>query len=182
LITEDEVMSLLERVDPARGGNAAPTVDAARYLDALRTRSSNLTIIETTTTSARPTRRHNWLIVTTAAAALVAFVAGALVLAARDDPITQVPAAQPVEPPATEPASPPPLPEEVTVCIPSNSKIQTGTDDVWEVPSPDGVVVIEQGIGTTFRGSAISQDPRFEGTHYVTFLGAEYNYEGGRGG
>ena len=43
MITDDEVMRLFERADPARVDDAAPVVDAAGYLDALRTRSSNVT-------------------------------------------------------------------------------------------------------------------------------------------
>jgi hypothetical protein len=82
---------------------------------------------------------------------------------------------------AAEQDDPPALPEEFTVCVPSNSATHTGTDDVWDVPSPDGDVVIEQGTGTTFRGTATSSDPRFEGTHYHAEAGAEYNYEGGGG-
>jgi D-alanyl-D-alanine carboxypeptidase len=58
--------------------------EAAGYLDALRTRSSNVTLVDTEPTSTRPPRRR-WPIVT-AAAAVVAVVVGGLVLAIRDDP------------------------------------------------------------------------------------------------
>lgn len=39
MITDDEVMRLFERADPARVDHAAPVIDAAGHLDALRTRS-----------------------------------------------------------------------------------------------------------------------------------------------
>ncbi len=47
MITEDEVMSLLQRADPARRLVAAPDADAAAYLDSLRARSSDVTLIDT---------------------------------------------------------------------------------------------------------------------------------------
>ena len=83
MITDDEVMRILERADPARVDDDIPMIDAAGYLDVLRT-SSNVTLIDTEPTSTRPSRRR-WAIITAAAAAVVAIVVGGLVLAARDD-------------------------------------------------------------------------------------------------
>ncbi len=54
MITEDEVMRLLERVDRVRDRRAAPTADAADYLDALRTRSTTVTLIDTDSPSTEP--------------------------------------------------------------------------------------------------------------------------------
>jgi hypothetical protein len=91
VITEDEVMRLLERADPARRVDAAPAVDAVGYLDALRTRSIAVTTLDTKPTPNRPPRRR-WPIVAVAAAAVVAVVVGGLVLAARDADDPRVPA------------------------------------------------------------------------------------------
>ena len=48
MITDDEVLRLFEQADPARIADAAPIVAAADYLDALRSRSSNVATIEPT--------------------------------------------------------------------------------------------------------------------------------------
>src|SRR5262245_12385178 len=87
--TEDEVMRLLERADPVRERGAAPAVDSASYLDALRTRS-NVTTIETTPTPTRRPSRHRRPILITAAAAVAAIVVGALALTTRDNEVPQI--------------------------------------------------------------------------------------------
>jgi hypothetical protein len=99
VITEDEVMRLLERADPARSGYTVPVVDAAGYLATLRTRSTTVTLIDTEPTPTRPNRHHHWPIIAVAAAAVVAIVVGGLALATRDDdPNEQIPAATTVTP------------------------------------------------------------------------------------
>jgi hypothetical protein len=85
VITDDEVMRLFERADPARVKDPAPVIDATGYLDTLRTRSTEVTLIETPPTPSGPTSRHRWRIITAAAAAVVLIAGGALVLATRDD-------------------------------------------------------------------------------------------------
>jgi hypothetical protein len=86
VITDDDVMRLFERADPARSDDVAPAVDPAGHLAALRTRSSNVTLIDAEPTPARPDNRHRRLLVTmAAAAAVVAVVVGALVLTGRGD-------------------------------------------------------------------------------------------------
>jgi hypothetical protein len=103
VITEDEVMRLLERADPARVDDSAPFVDAAGYLAALRTRSTTVTLIDTEPTPSRPKGHRRWPIIAVAAAAVVAIVVGGLALASRDDdPNEQIPAGTTVAPdPAT---------------------------------------------------------------------------------
>jgi hypothetical protein len=106
VITDDEVMRLFERADPARVDETAPVIDADGYLATLRTRSSNVTVIDTEATPTGPTSRHRWLIAA-AAAAVVAVVVGAIVLATRNDPSEpQIPAAPPttVAPPTPDEA------------------------------------------------------------------------------
>ena len=116
MITEDEVMDLLERADPVRHIHPAPAVDAAGYLDALRTRSSTVDYTDTEPTPTEPvTNRHRWLSAA-AAAVTVAIVAGGLVLATRADdetggatggatapgPVTEGPVTTPPPPPADQ--------------------------------------------------------------------------------
>jgi hypothetical protein len=87
VITDDEVLMLFERADPARLADARPVPDAAGYLDALRARSINVQLIETDqppTEPTTPTNRHRWPLIA-AAAAVVLVVAGALVFAGRDE-------------------------------------------------------------------------------------------------
>jgi hypothetical protein len=102
MITDDEVMRLFERADPARSNDVTPTIDAWGYLDALVTRSNDMTIIESETTAPiEPTKPPRWAMITLAAAAVVAIVGGGIVLASRDEPaqpVTNQPAA------VTEPA------------------------------------------------------------------------------
>jgi hypothetical protein len=94
VITDDEVMRLFERADPARVDETAPVIVTDGYLATLRTRSSNVTLIDTEPTPTRPTSRHRWLIAAAAAAVVVAIVVGAIVLATRNDTNEpQIPAA-----------------------------------------------------------------------------------------
>ncbi len=87
MITDDEVMRLFERADPARTADVAPTIDTSRYLDALLTRSNDMTIIEstTTTTPEEPTSPRKWSMIALAAAAVAVILVGGLVVASRDE-------------------------------------------------------------------------------------------------
>ena len=58
MITEDEATRMLELADPARSDESADVVDAAGYLATLRTRSSNVTLIDTEPTPTRPDTSH----------------------------------------------------------------------------------------------------------------------------
>jgi hypothetical protein len=102
MITDDEIMRLFERADPARLNDVTPTSDAWGYLDALVTRSNDMTIIESETTApTEPTKPPRWSMIALAAAAVVAIVGGGIVLVSRDEPAqpaTNQPAA------VTEPA------------------------------------------------------------------------------
>ena len=91
MTTDDEVLRLFERADPALTDDTTPAIDAAGYLDALRTRSSTVDYLDAEPTLTNPpTNRHRWL-AAAAAAATVAVIVGGLVLAARDDDVTGVP-------------------------------------------------------------------------------------------
>ena len=89
MITDDEVLRLFERADPARIEDEAAVTDAAGYPDALRTRSSNVTMIEPTPTPTAPTGRRRRAIILVTAAAIV--IIGAVVIAVRDDDTARPP-------------------------------------------------------------------------------------------
>jgi hypothetical protein len=104
VITDDEVLQLFERADPARASDVTPKVDAAGYLDALRTRSTDMTLVE------NPPRRSDgkprtprWLLLS-AAAAVVVVVLGTLVVANRDESPAVVTDQTPVATSAPAPA------------------------------------------------------------------------------
>jgi hypothetical protein len=85
VITEDDVMRLLERADPVRNRAAAVAPDPAGYLDSLRARSGKVTLVGA---SQRPGARR--LMIPAAAAATVLLLLGVLALATRGDPIRRV--------------------------------------------------------------------------------------------
>jgi hypothetical protein len=79
-MTDEEIMRLYELADPARDDDGARTVDAAGYLDALRTRSYDMQLIDTTEAPPKSPRDNRWVLGAIAAAAIVLIVAGALLL------------------------------------------------------------------------------------------------------
>jgi hypothetical protein len=107
VITDEDVMRLFERADPARVEDTIPDVDATGYLAILRTRSSNVTLIDTEPTRTGPNTGHRrWLIPVAAAAAVVAIVIGAVVLAGGGgSPEPQIPVGTTVAPPSPEAAA-----------------------------------------------------------------------------
>jgi hypothetical protein len=78
--SDDEVMRVLERADPARVDELVLMIDAAEFLDALHTGSTTVALDVEPAGSGR--RRHRWQVVALAAAAVVAVFVGAIVLAA----------------------------------------------------------------------------------------------------
>jgi hypothetical protein len=94
--TEIEMMRLLERADPVRRGNAAPTVDAAQYLERLIARdrvvavdlapvdeaSSDESVVDMETSPREHGSRHRWLIAAAAVAAV--FVVAASIFVQRN--------------------------------------------------------------------------------------------------
>ena len=77
MITDDEIMRLFELADPAHDDDGARMVDAAGYLDALQTRSYDMTLTEITEAPTKPPRDNRWLLTAVIAAAIVLIVAGA---------------------------------------------------------------------------------------------------------
>jgi hypothetical protein len=83
MITDDEVMRLFERADPARSYDADSVIDVTDSLNALRTRSNNAMTIETTRTPNDLTSRHRPRISRSVAAAVALVIVGGLSLVAR---------------------------------------------------------------------------------------------------
>jgi hypothetical protein len=96
MIADDEVMTLFERADPAGSYDADSVVDINGALDALRSRSNNVTIIETTRTPTDLARRRRPRINKSAAAAAALVIVGGFSLIARGnrpEPMTDQPSA-----------------------------------------------------------------------------------------
>jgi hypothetical protein len=102
MISDDEVMRVLERADPARVDDANSMLDSADYLDALRT--STVTLVDVQPRPPRRLRRR--VIVTGAAAAVVAVVAAVVPAVSRDDSEPVRPAVPPTAAPSTTAAAP----------------------------------------------------------------------------
>jgi hypothetical protein len=96
MITDDEVMSLFERADPVGFYDADSVIDVNGSLDALRTRSNNVTIIETARTPTDLASGHRPRISKSAAAAAALAIVGGFSLIARgnrSEPLTDRPPA-----------------------------------------------------------------------------------------
>jgi hypothetical protein len=112
MITDDEVMSLFARADPARADDTSPDVDVPGALDDLRMRGTQSTVVEITPTDDVPTNGHHWRTITAAAAVAVALVAGALLFATGDNPTNPASSQISVAPSVAPPAGPPDPVEE----------------------------------------------------------------------
>ena len=104
MITDDDVMRLFEEADPARVHAEIPRVDATGYLDALRLRTTDMTLTEISSPLTPSRERHR--LITLAAVILVAVLiaGGAIALVARSstrDSVTN----PPLRPPAVQVAS-----------------------------------------------------------------------------
>jgi hypothetical protein len=95
VITEDELIRLLELADPALVDDPAPVQDPAEYRDALNARRTPVTLIDHEPAPTQPTSGRRWPILITAAAAAVVLVVGVLVVRGGDDSEIKVPAAPP---------------------------------------------------------------------------------------
>ena len=104
MITDDEVMRLFERADPARIDDADSVLDAASYLDALAATSADPTSLDEVTSG-----RRRWRLVAAAAAA-AAVIVGTIVLvrtASDEGGTVLTPAGPAPTAPAPAPAPPP---------------------------------------------------------------------------
>ena len=104
MITDDDVMQLFERADPARVPAELPRLDAIGYLDALRLRSADIALTDISSPPAPPRDRHR--LITLAAVILlgVLVAGGGIALFVRSttrDAVTN----PPVRPPAVQVAT-----------------------------------------------------------------------------
>jgi hypothetical protein len=73
-------------------------------------------------------------------------------------------------------------PVEFTVCVPHNSPIRTGSDEVIVLPEPNAGVSVEHSRGNTWQGMITATDPRLSGTHNYTWEADRYTLPGGSAG
>ena len=92
MITEDELIRLLELADPALVDDPAPVLDPAEYRDALSTRRTTVTLTDHEPAPTQPTSGRRWPILIAAAA--VVLVVGVVVVRGGDSKI-EVPGAPP---------------------------------------------------------------------------------------
>ena len=104
MITDDEVMRVLEQANPASVDDPIPMLDAAGYRDLLDARNTTMTLIDNEPTTSEPSSGRRWPILIAAAAAVILVIARR---ATRDD--DAAPADQP-SPTATVPPTTPPRP------------------------------------------------------------------------
>ena len=139
MITDDEVMRVLEQANPASVDDPIPMLDVAGYRDVLDARNTTMTLIDSEPTPSEPSSGRRWPILIAAAAAVVVAIA---VVATRDDD-DATPADQP-SPTVTVPPTAPPraLPDT------SGGQLEPGTyfvDEVAGTPTPRIFVTIGAG-------------------------------------
>ena len=104
MITDDEVMRVLERADPAGVDDCIALLDSADYLDALSAKSTTVSLVDVEPRTTRRLRRH--VIVAGAAAAVLAIVAAVVPAVSRDHSEPARPAVPPTVSPSTTTAAP----------------------------------------------------------------------------
>jgi transglutaminase-like putative cysteine protease len=155
MMTDDEVMRVLERADPARVDETVPMVDPAAYLDDLRT---NRTTVALTVEAADLNGRRRWPFIATAAAAVATLVVGAVVLAARDGVETDILPASPADPASSEPGET--SPELGDAATPDKSPI-IGLRDSLVARSGEILFMVSSPTPSYWRAAALSE---FDGT------------------
>lgn len=136
MITDDEVMRLFEQADPARTtDDHNDTPDATGYLAALRTRSNNVTYIDTTETSTEQPDHRRWYMIGAGVAAVAILVVGGLVL------LTGGEGASEPEVPAT---APPTVPPTTAVAPPVEDAVGRATAFLASFEQRDVALVEEQ--------------------------------------
>jgi hypothetical protein len=95
VITDDELIRLLELADPALVADPAPVQDPADYRHALKPWIRSITLIDHQPAPTQPASGGRWPIQVAAAAAAVVLVVGVLVVGDGDDGEIEVPGAPP---------------------------------------------------------------------------------------
>ena len=180
MITDDEVMRLFERADPARVDHVAVRIDAAGYLDALRLESDEQLVpvkeiyvsVDSPPTSETRNRRR----LTMAAAAVVAVIGVAAVATNSpnsDDDVAPLSTAAPTVAPTTvAPTIVAPRREAGAFEPPSEKRVTFTVPDGWAKVRPDGSTFgTEADIGNPYFG-VVKGDPAIG----VVFLGAQVTF------
>ncbi len=153
MITEGELIRLLELADPALVDDPAPVLDAAEYRDALNARSTHVTLIDHEPAPTQPASGRRWPMLIFAAAAVV-LVVGVLVVVVGDNSEIEVPAAPPSTVPSTSvcerercPWSPELRAQAVELPIACNRSTVPYCGDL--AVSPEGTLVVFDGAAET---------------------------------
>jgi hypothetical protein len=85
LITDDEVMRVLEQANPASVDDPIAMLDVGVYRDVLDARNMTVTLIDSEPTPSEPSGGRRWLMLVAAAAAVVLVATIALVVTGEDD-------------------------------------------------------------------------------------------------
>ena len=96
MITDDEVMRVLEQANPASGDDPIPMLDLAGYRDLLHAKGTTVTLIDSQPTPTEPTGARRWSIPIAAAAVTLVVVAALIVSGRRDAQDNQSAAPPPV--------------------------------------------------------------------------------------
>jgi hypothetical protein len=126
VITDDELIRLLELADPARVDDPAPVLEPAEYRDALLTNWTPVTLVDRELTPTQPTSGHRWPILISAAAV----VAIAFVVIRDADDVT--PADEPAPTVTVPPRALPTTPDTVALLAPGTYFV----DEVDGTPTP----------------------------------------------
>src|SRR5262245_21744163 len=122
VITDEEVMRLFERADPARSADAESVFDAASYLDALRARGAEMAPVESQPTDNERAGHRQWRVFAAAAAAAALIVATiVLVRTETNDGGTVQTAAGPGPSAPAAPSARSPLPDGTTLLPPAGA-------------------------------------------------------------
>ncbi len=128
MITDDEVMRVLEQANPASVDDPIPMLDIAGYRDVLDATHTTMTLIDIEPKPVEPSNGRRWTILLASAAAVVVAIA---VVATRNDDAT--PADQPSPTVTVPPTVPPqPLPNKSGPLAPGTYYV----DEVDGTPTP----------------------------------------------
>jgi hypothetical protein len=158
LITDDEVMRVLEQANPASVDDPIPMFDVAGYRDVLDARNTTMTLTDNEPSMSEPSSGRRGLILTAAAAAAV--VVAIVVVATRNDDAT--PTDQP-SPNVSVSVSPTPPPRPLLGAALYNEQLVPGTyfiDEVDGIATPRIFVTVGAGWSGSGSGVSLSKDGR----------------------
>ncbi len=130
MITDNELIRLLELADPARVDDPAPVLEPAEYRDALLAGRTPVRLVDLEPTPSEPSSGRRWLILTAAAAAV--FVAIAVVVTHDDAAPADQPSPTVIVPPTVTPRALPNTPRTYAQLAPGTYFV----DEVDGIPTP----------------------------------------------